>query len=391
MSAPPLPYWRLSAYYLAYFSFLGAFAPYFGLYLQERGLSAWYIAVLLSQMQLMRIVAPIAWGWIADHSGRPVAIVRASAVLSLAGMVAFLLVDSVAGWFVTIAVMAFFWSAALPLVEVVTMARLGPSGAGYTRIRLWGSIGFVVAVLMIGGLIEAISLQVLPVALIAMLIAVVGSSLALPGDGVRIRPEAAVRISAVLRQPRIRRLLGACFFMSLAHGALYVFYSIHLADAGYGATAIGFLWSLGVLAEIAVFRWGHRWQHLASPRVLLAVCLLAAVIRFATIGWGVDFLILLIVGQLLHGLTFGAFHAVSVAAVHRWFPAGSQSRGQALYSSISFGAGGFAGGLLSGAMWDAWGGAMSYTVSAAFALAGIVVVIGPALARRLWRRRAVQA
>ena len=388
MSAPPLPYWRLSAYYLAYFSFLGAFAPYFGLYLQERGLSAWYISVLLSQMQLMRIVAPIAWGWIADHSGRPVAIVRGSAVLSLAGMASFLLVDSLVGWFVTIAVMAFFWSAALPLVEVVTMARLGPSGAGYTRIRLWGSIGFVFAVLAIGALIDANSLQVLPVVLIVLLVAVVGSALTLPGDSVRVRPAMAVRIGTVLQQPRVRRLLSACFFMSLAHGALYVFYSIHLANAGYGATAIGFLWSLGVLAEIAVFRWGHSWLHLASPRTLLAVCLMAAVLRFAVIGWGVEVLGLLVFAQLLHGLTFGAFHAVSVAAIHRWFPAGSQSRGQALYSSISFGAGGFAGGLLSGAMWDAWGGAMTYTVSAAFALAGIGVVLGPRLARRLCRRRA---
>jgi PPP family 3-phenylpropionic acid transporter len=381
-----VPFWRLAGYYGAYFAFLGAFAPYFGLYLQQRGLSAWHIAVLLSQMQLMRIVAPIAWGWIADHSGRPVTIVRVSAILSLGGMGAFLLADSMLGWFATIAVMAFFWSAALPLVEVVTMDRLGAATAAYPRIRLWGSIGFIAAVLAIGALIDAVSLQALPWALMGLLLAVVGASVALPGDQHSSGHAVRANIRLVLRQPRVRRLLGACFFMSVAHGALYVFYSIHLAAAGYGGTAIGLLWTLGVLSEIAVFRWGHGWLHWASPRWILAVCLLAAALRFALIGWGVGVLALLILAQLLHGLTFGAFHAVSVAAIHRWFPAGSQSRGQALYSSVSFGAGGFAGGILAGALWEPWGGTLTYTVSALFALAGIGVVGGAALWRGIRRR-----
>jgi PPP family 3-phenylpropionic acid transporter len=377
-----MPYWRLSAYYFWYFAFLGAFAPYFGLYLQARGLSAWQIAVLLSQMQLMRIVAPVAWGWVADHSGRPLLIVRFSALLSLLGMAAFLLAESMVGWLAALAVMAFFWSAALPLVEGFTLAALGALAGRYTRVRLWGSVGFIATVLAVGALVEATSLAWVPPALVALLALLLATALWLPGDRRPPAGEAPARLGGVLRQPRVARMLIACFCMSMAHGALYVFYSIHLAASGHSPSLIGLLWSLGVIAEIAVFLWGGRFLHWRSPRVLLAICLAAAVLRFLLVGWGVGSLPLLLAAQLLHGLTFGAFHAVSVAAIHRWFPAGGMGRGQALYSSVSFGAGGFVGGLASGALWDAWGGALTFTVSALFAMGGFAAVGGASLLRR---------
>jgi hypothetical protein len=95
-------------------------------------------------------------------------------------------------------------------------------------------------------------------------------------------------------------------------------------------------------------------------RTILLFSFAAAVVRFLMIGWGVEWLSVVVLAQLLHGLTFGAYHAAAIAAVNRWFPGRCQARGQALYSSVSFGAGGLVGSLLSGWTWDAWGRADLY-------------------------------
>lgn len=84
-----VPYWRLSAYYFFYFAFIGAFSPYFTLYLQSLAFSAWDIGVLMSLMQLMRVLAPNLWGWLADRLGAKTPIVRGAALMSLAGFSCF--------------------------------------------------------------------------------------------------------------------------------------------------------------------------------------------------------------------------------------------------------------------------------------------------------------
>ncbi len=142
----PLPYWRLSGYYFFYFAFIGVFSPYFGLYLQSLSFSAWDIGLLMSQMQLMRLVGPYLWGTLADHLAQRLLIVRLAALISLIGFAAFFFVRSFEAVLLAMALLSFFWSAALPLVETVTFEHLRHQTARYSRIRLWGSVGFIVAV-----------------------------------------------------------------------------------------------------------------------------------------------------------------------------------------------------------------------------------------------------
>lgn len=120
----PLPYWRLSAYYLFYFAFVGAFSPYFGLYLSSIGFSAADIAIVMSLMQVMRIVAPGMWGWLADRIGARTPIIRGAGAASLAGFLIFFSTEQFVGVFVAMALMSFFWSASLPLVEALTLEHL---------------------------------------------------------------------------------------------------------------------------------------------------------------------------------------------------------------------------------------------------------------------------
>ncbi|WP_234087399.1 MFS transporter [Azonexus sp. R2A61] len=369
-----LPYWRLSGYYFFYFAFVGAFSPYFGLYLQSLNFSAWDIGLLMSQMQLMRLFGPNLWGWLVDRFGRRMIIVRLAALIGLAGFVAFFWLERLPGMLVAMAVLAFFWSAALPLVEMLTFDHLRDDCGRYSRIRLWGSVGFIVAVMSTGALLDWVP----PVGVLwvcaGILAGILVYALVLPEAPTASGQGAFQPIGDILRQPKVAALMAACFMMSAAHGAFYVFFSIHLAAHGYAKTEVGLLWSLGVLAEIAVFVAMARLSRRYSLRAILLVCFWAAVLRFLIMGWGVDSVALMVLTQLLHGLTFGAYHASAISAVNRWFPGKSQGRGQALYSSLSFGAGGLLGALISGRTWDSLGAGWTYSLGSGFALIGVLLI-----------------
>lgn len=372
----PLPYWRLSGYYFFYFAFIGAFSPYFALHLGALNFSAWDIGLLMSQMQLMRLFGPNLWGWLSDRSGRRMAIIRLAAVTSLLGFSAFFWLERLPGMLLAMAILAFFWSAALPLVETLTFDHLREERGRYSRIRLWGSVGFIVAVLGTGRLLDAVPPSGVVWVCWGLLLGILGLALTLPEASPAVRGADHPPIGEILRVPRVRALLAACFAMSAAHGAFYVFYSVHLAGHGYSRTAIGLLWSLGVVAEIVVFMAMARLTRRFALRTLLLASFVAAVVRFAMTGWGADSVLLMVFAQLLHGLTFGAYHASAIAIVNLWFPGRTQGRGQALYSSLSFGAGGLLGGLLAGACWEAIGAGWVFTLGALYAAAGLWLVAG---------------
>lgn len=371
---PGFPYWRLSGYYFAYFAFIGAFSPYFGLYLQSLGLSAWDIGLLMSQMQLMRLFGPNLWGWLADRHGHRLGMVRLAGLAGWLGFMSFFWFDRLASMLVAMAILAFFWSAALPLVETLTFDHLRERRGDYARIRLWGSVGFIVAVLGAGAVLDHVppaGILWVCSGILAMLFAL---ALTLPEATAQHAGAAAVSILPILRQGRVRALMAASFAMSAAHGPFYVFYSIHLAGHGYSNTGVGLLWSLGVVAEIIVFIAMPRLLLRYSLRQLLLFSFAAAVLRFLVMGWGAESVLLMVLVQLLHAFTFGSFHASSVAAVNAWFPGRAQGRGQALYSSLSFGAGGLLGALIAGRLWDQLGAGWTFAISAAFAFAGFWLV-----------------
>jgi PPP family 3-phenylpropionic acid transporter len=370
---PALAHRRLSAWYFFYFAFIGAFSPYFTLYLQSVRLTAWDIGVLMSLMQVMRLLAPNLWGWLADRTGRRVAVVRLSALLSAAGFAVFFLTRQFWGLFAGMALMAFFWSAALPLVEALTLDHLAGRAEGYGRIRLWGSIGFIAVVLATGAWLDSAPLASLLVVCFCLLLGIAASAWRLP-DAAHRPAATAAHLRSTLGRPEFVALMAACFFMSAAHGPLYVFYSIHLVDHGYDKTAVGALWSLGVVAEVAVFAFMPRMMRAWSLRGILSASFALAVIRFLLIGWCADIPWALVLAQLMHGATFGAYHAAAVAALNRWFSSRQQARAQAIYGSISFGAGGMVGGLVSGQAWDSLGPGLTYSLGSAFAAVGLLLV-----------------
>jgi PPP family 3-phenylpropionic acid transporter len=169
-------------------------------------------------------------------------------------------------------------------------------------------------------------------------------------------------------------LLAGFFLMQVAHGPYNAFYSIHLAEAGYSKTAIGWFWSLGVLAEIVMFLWLPRLMRAFSLDRILLFSFGCAFVRFLMIAWGVGSPAILVVAQLMHAVTFGAFHSAGVAVIHRIFRGRNQARGQALYTSLGYGMGGTFGTLAAGYAWEAWGATWTFSVAAFAALAAFLVV-----------------
>ncbi len=365
----PLPYWRLSAFYFAYFAYVGAVAPYFSLYLASLGLAAAQIGVLLSLGSLMRVIGPNVWGWVADRTQRRTPIIGVTLALMGACYAGFFFVHSFWGLFALLLATGFFASASMPLTESLTLSHLRQAVSGYGAIRLWGSVGFILTVTLVGYALDA-----LPVA--SLLWMVLGTcalswicALAIP-DVAGSGHAAPQPVWNIVRRPEVAALLGACFLMSFAHGPLYAFFSLYLVDHGYSKAAVGWMWSLGVIAEIIAFLLMPALTRRYSLSAILRVCFAAAALRFLMIGWGVDSVPVLFAAQLLHGLSFGAYHAAAVTAVHRWFQGAHQVRGQAIYLSVSFGAGGVSGSALSGLGWDSIGPAWTFSAAALAALAG---------------------
>jgi PPP family 3-phenylpropionic acid transporter len=182
-------------------------------------------------------------------------------------------------------------------------------------------------------------------------------------------------IKQLVLQPAVLALFGACFLMSVAHGPYYTFYSIYLVEHGYAKSAVGGLWALGVICEIGVFfLMPALAKRFGFTRILL-ISFAAAIVRFMLIAWTVDYIALLLAAQVLHALTFGAYHAASVGLVHQFFQGRHQSKGQALFGSVTYGAGGVLGGLASGPIWQHWGASSLYTLSAVMALLGLLIIV----------------
>jgi PPP family 3-phenylpropionic acid transporter len=366
---------RLSAYFGAYFLYAGAFVPYFALYLAARGFGAVEIAAVMAMPQLARIAAPTFWGWLADRSGAGRAIVIGSALVLVAGYPVLGAAQGAVAVGLVMLLMSLLSAGAMPIVEAITLGSLEGRSERYGPIRVWGSIGFIAGVLGTGVWLDAHAPQSLLGVIVVLAAFALAVSFLLPAARTSVGAGGAeARLGDVLRRADVIALLAACSCMSAAHGALYGFFSLHAEALGYSKTAIGALWTLGVLAEIVVFL---AWPQLArrySLRVLLIASFLCAAARFAAIGWGTHVLLLLVAAQLLHAATFGVFHAASVAAVHRLFTGRLQARGQTLYSSLSYGLGGGAGLLIAGWSWQALGPGLSFSLSSVFALAGAALV-----------------
>ncbi len=368
-----IPYWRLSGFYFFYFATLGGFLPYWSLYLKDCGFNAAEIGELTALLVGTKIIAPNLWGWIADHTGKSLRVIRIASFFAMVLFAGFLYQQSYQ-WFALVTIgFSFFWNAALPQFEAATLHHLKKEPHRYSNIRLWGSIGFIVTVLGVGYLLDLYPIDLLPWFIIVLLALIWLISLVIPEVIVAKASQAVIGIGQIIKQPEVIAFLCVYMLLQASHGPYYVFFSIYLKQYDYSATIIGLLWSLGACAEIIVFVFMRQLLKLNSLRHILLVSCLLAVLRWLLIAWYVDNMWLLIGAQLLHAATFGSAHVAAMHLVQNYFGQHHQGKGQAFYSSLSFGLGGMLGGLYSGYGWDLYGAQWVFSFAAALSFLAYII------------------
>ncbi|WP_051067767.1 MFS transporter [Marinobacter santoriniensis] len=346
-------YWRLSNLYFWFFALLGGLLPYWSLYLQDRGFSYLQIATLMATIQLTKIVAPSVWGWLGDRSGQRVKLVRFGAITGSLFFAGVFLEPGFYGLLLVMLAFTFFWNAILPLYEVITLRTLGSQRDRYGKVRLWGSVGFIASVAGVGGILEWVPVGTLPWLLLPVFAGIAVSAFLIPSERGEVRqsaPRGSLR--KIVTHPSVVTFFLMNFLLQVSHGPYYTFFSIHLEQHGYGKLSTGLLWSLGVVAEIGLFLVMHRFTRRFTVRQIAIGALFLTMIRWLLIAEMTDFVVVLVFAQLLHAASYGALHAISVQYIQSFFGQHHHGQGQALYSGLTFGAGGAVGAWLSGFLVD---------------------------------------
>jgi PPP family 3-phenylpropionic acid transporter len=371
-SSWPKQSFNFSLFFFAYYGYIGAFTPYASLFFADKGMDAPQIALLMSLMQIMRIFGPNLWGWVADHTQKRVTVLRLTALSALTLFSGMFVGQTFTQFFVLMILINTFTSAQGPISEALMLSEMRGDLTHYGRLRLWGSIGFIVSVTVAGELLDWRGIHFMPWASVTLLALVLIASIKIKESPYVHTQHDTPSILALLKRREVIAFFLSTFLMIAAHSALYVFYSLYLAQLGYSKAVIGLMWSLGVVAEIVFFFYQAPIFRRFGVQRMMLISLLAAVVRFCMIGLCAQSLIWLLIAQVLHAATFGVHHSASVATLQRWFSGPLQARGQAIYTSISYGLGGTLGGLVLSVFWDEFGAQAVYFVAAGFALGGVV-------------------
>jgi MFS transporter, PPP family, 3-phenylpropionic acid transporter len=372
----------------AYFSYAGLFGTYAPLWFQSLGFGTLAIGVLASLQSATRLFSPYAWGWLADHTGQRTRLLQVAVGLALTSAAGFF-VSSSHGWIAAVSVALFICTAGVVPISEAALAHLVSHGltldAGrYGRVRVWGSIGFIVAVVGSGALLQRLGVQLFPWLVIALLGLLLVAAMRLPEVGEAAHgSDAPPGALAVLRRPEVGWFFAGVFFTVLAHTSLYAFFSLYLVSLGYSKTAVGLIWAVGVAAEVAWFWFQGLWATRLPVHAWLTIAAGVSMLRFAGIATFGSVPALLVLAQCTHAVTFAAQHSACIAMINQHFPGRLRGRGQALYTVLGYGASGVAGGLLGGAVSEAFGfEAVFWGASLAAAIAMLCTVRAWALERR---------
>jgi PPP family 3-phenylpropionic acid transporter len=366
----PKQSFNFALFFFAYYGFIGVFSPYASLYFADKGMTAAQIGVLMSLIQVMRIFGPNLWGWVADHSQRRVLVLRITAVAAITAFSGMFFGQTFAQLFAVMIAINMFTSAQGPLSEALMLSEMRGDLTHYGRVRLWGSVGFILTVTLAGHLLDWQGIDLMPWISLAMLGLVLIASCRMQESPHHQTLHKVPSVMTLMKKPEVIAFFSSTFLMIAAHAALYVFYSLYLSQLGYSNTVIGLMWSLGVVAEIVFFYYQAPLFRRFGIQNLMMASLLTAFARFLMIGFCAQSLYWLLIAQILHAATFGVHHSASVAMLQRWFAGPLQARGQALFISISYGLGGTLGGLILSVLWDTFGAQAVYAAAAGFALAG---------------------
>jgi PPP family 3-phenylpropionic acid transporter len=369
---------KLGGFYFFYYAIVGTFMPFWSLYLEDQGFSYQEIGLLSSIAIITRFFAPFIWGWIADKSGKRMLLVRiATWMEACIWFLIFIIPNNFQSVALLMLIFSFFQNAILAQFEGVTLFWLAEKRAAlYGKVRKWGSIGFIAGVFGIGALLEIIPISMLPVLLlcIAFLAFLWSFTIQEPAEA----PSSQKQLEPlwpILKRPAVLSFFMIEMVMLFSHAPFYSFYSNYLHQIGYSTTHIGFLWSVGVIAEIIMFAYANFFFSRYSWRSLVSLCLVLTSLRWIAAGYFPESFSIQFIAQSVHAFSFGLFHLIAMRIIFQNFSIGQQGRGQALYSTM-WGIGVASGSILAGYFWEIYSGEIMFMAAGIVVLLGLLFVAG---------------
>jgi len=367
---------RLSTNYFWYFGLLGLIVPFLAVFLDARGFTSLEIGEILAVITATKIVAPSLWAQLADKSGQQLRIVKVGALLSLFCFSLIIWTFSYWPLMFSLAMFSLFITSILPQIEVMTLNSIRKSAKIYARIRLWGSIGFVIVAMLSGELIERYSAEAFSYIGIVILAGLFISTLL--NKQPRIAKKTSVdnvSIKAKVFNRNFLLFFFAGLMLQMSFGPYYVFFALYLKNLAYSGFLIGIFIAIGVVAEIGVFVFAAIFFKSFSLKALIGMSILLTAFRWFIVGHFASSDMALAFSQLIHALSFGLYHSASISFIQQHFNANQQSRGQAIYIGGVYGVGGAIGAYVAGLLWQEGIGAVI-----TFDFAAITALIGGILA-----------
>ena len=366
---------RLALFYGAVFASVGVHLPYWPVWLEARGLSAAEIGILLAASFWPRIVTNLVLPLQADRLGqrrRPMILLTA---VTFVGLVLFGLADGFWAFLALSVMVGASWASILPLGEALVLRQTRERRIDYGRVRLWGSITFILAAAGGGLWVE----QSGPALVLGMLLATIALTLIacalLPESPAADRPREPPSLGRLVRIPGFLAFTAAAGLIQVSHATYYGFATLHWRAAGHGETLIGWLWAEGVVAEVLLFMLAGWILRRLRALPLLALSGVLAALRWSLTALGTD-LALLIAAQALHAASFGAAHLAAMHHLRDTVPPELQTSAQGFYSAIGIALPFSLLTPIAGWMYGAFGG------GAFWPMAGLALV-GAALAWRI--------
>jgi PPP family 3-phenylpropionic acid transporter len=363
----------LAGFYLLFFGTVGITQPFLPAYLRSLDLSTTEVGILLALTPLASLIAPPLWGHLADRTGRLSHVLNLLTVGTALCFVPLLSVDRFPAIVATFGIHACFVSSITPMVDSLALNHVAQRGGSYAHLRMFGSLGYVLATTLFGLWVQQVDRSTIIVAL-ALQILVALWSLSLRASTPPGAPPHALAGLQLLRDHKdLRWLLAATCLHWMACSPYNSMLGIHILALGLPPWVVGLSFGAGVAAEATAMLLYPRFAERVAPRHLLCFSFVVSALRWGGMAL-VSSPILLVALALLHGITFGVFYVSSVAFMARRVPQHLRASGQGLFAAVTFGVGGLVGFSASGAGFSLLGGG-----HALFAVAGVLEILAAVL------------
>ncbi|MFZ3046318.1 MAG: MFS transporter [Desulfatirhabdiaceae bacterium] len=358
----------IRAQYFLYFAIMGLYLPYFNLYLSHIQLTGFQIGALSALRSVLLVIFPIVWGLVADRLQARRAVYILCNIIS-ASIWAFYIYTTDFKWLLLITLCyGIFYAPIISFLESFTMDTLGSEKLRYGQTRVWGSIAFIAIVLLTGKLIDLYPVNLILILILSFGLIQSAAAFGLPEFRIKKNPKQFGDMRKLTSSDSIMFLICACL-MLMSHGAYYGFFSIHLEKLGFDATFIGICWAVASISEIVVMIRSETFFRRFSLENVLVFSFVVAGGRWFLLSVAVSGPVILIV-QILHAITYGAFHMASILYIDRMSSETSKTLGQAVNNAVSYGLGLMAGFFMSGYLFEIVGARMVFIISGCIALTG---------------------